>query len=238
MSKTVSGVLLVSLLSIPAAAFADSVYPLTGQPDIYIDNLTYSINYTGGTATSLNLTGSSVILPNNTTLPGGAVEAISDVLGTDCSSSPSQGGGPCELGALAIAFNANATGFTITGQTIDDYNNGTSGTTTYLAGTLVAGSYQNPGGFSEFGELFTVTAEDITNMNSLEQTFASYLGTNGATNLLGAEVFFDFDSTATDGDMEPYLPPKTPVPEPATLTLLGSGLAAGLLRKRLARKRA
>jgi len=239
MSHAAKRFLLVCLLSLPTAAFAGpiTVYPLTGQPDIYVDNLTYTINYTGATATSLNLTGSSVYLPlpspNGTLLPGGAVEAMSDIPGTACSPNP----GPCELGGLSIVFNANASGFTITGQTIADYKAGTNGITTYLAGTFVAGSYQNPGGLSEFGELFTITAENLSEMDLLEQTFKVVGGTtNGATNLIGAEVFFDFDSLTSDGDMEPHV--QTPVPEPTTLTLLSTGLVAGLLRKRLARKRA
>jgi hypothetical protein len=148
-----------------------------------------------------------------------------------------------------LVFNANASGFTITGQTIEAYNEelndiansinpatdpSASATTTYLSGNYIAGSYVDQNNTNiEYGELFTVVSEDQTNMNELELTFPSANGTNPASNLVGDTVFFDFDSDTTDGDME-----INGTPEPATLTLLCSGLAAGLLRRRLGRKKA
>jgi hypothetical protein len=242
MFRIIARVLAVGLLSLPAATFAfeGTVYPLTGLPDIYVDNLTSTYN-----GTNLKLGGNSVYLPLpgppslGTPLSGGAVEAISDVSGTWCFPSPGSPPlgnyeSPCKLGGLALAFNADATGFTITGQSIADYNAGTNGTVTYLAGTYLSGTYQDPGGANEYGELFEVTSDNVSELNQLEQTFASSVGTKPATNWDWQIVAFNFNSDTGDGDMEEFVP----APEPATLTLLCTGLAAGLLRKRLARKKA
>jgi len=235
-------VLTICLLLLPVAAFAQ-IYPTGGEPDIFVNNLTYSLNPATGTPTSLNLGGSSVKLPDGTILSGGAVEALGDVSGTWCSGA---GGVECQLGGLALAFTADSTGFQITGQTIEDYDAGTSGTTTYLSGTLDSFTQQlnpitrEPTG--EYGELFTVTDDNTDEMNELEEAFPSSSGTLPATDWTGDTVFIDFDAApgSPQGsytlDMEPYNGPA--VPEPTTLTLLCTGLAAGLLRKRLARKKA
>jgi hypothetical protein len=172
------------------------------------------------------------------------VEALGDVPGTWCSGA---GGAECQLGGLALVFTADSTGFQITGQTIEDYDAGTSGTTTYLSGTLDSFTQQlNPTtglATGEYGELFTVTGDNTDEMQKLEEAFPSAaLGTLSATNWTGDTVFIDFDAApgSPQGsytlDMEPYNSPA--VPEPTTLTLLCTGLAAGLLRKRLARKKA
>jgi hypothetical protein len=233
----------VCLFSLSTALFADtgSVYPTSGPPDIDVINLTGTFN-----GTNLTFHGTSTYsLPDGSLLTGGAVEALSDLPGTYCGASNS----PCLLSGLALVFNADQNGFTISGQTVEafessqnytgpagqDTNPADSATTIYLSGSFVAGSYvnQNNAGI-EFGELFTVTYENQTEMNELESDpqFMSAVGTKPASNLVGDTVFFDYDSTFTDGDME-----INPTPEPATFTLLCSGLAAGLLRKKLARKK-
>jgi hypothetical protein len=52
-------------------------------------------------------------------------------------------------------------------------------------------------------------------------------------------LVFDLHNSGTDDAVADMTPAETTVtPEPATLTLLCSGLAAGLLRKRLARMKA
>ncbi len=244
MSRIAAKVLTICLLAVPTAVLGQgTVFPLTGPPDIYVDDLTYSVA-SGADGTYLNLSGTSVILPNRSVLSGGAVESISDVAGTWCFPSAGNGEAPCTLGGLAIAFSTTATTFAITGQTIEAYNANTSQTTTYLTGALVPGSFVqqlfdgHPDG--EYGELFTVTYDNTDEMNELEEAFPSALGTQPATNFdateIGDEVFLDFDAVSNDADIEIEAPGQAP--EPGTLTLLGSGLAATLLRKRLARKKA
>ena len=258
MPRLSASVLTICVLSLPTAAFAftGTVYPLTGPPDIYVSELVSTINYTNGTATSLNLTGDQVQLPNNQTLSGGVVEAVSDVPGSDCDPTSSIGkGGPCQLGGMALSFVASANGFSIVGQTMNAYENGDSNTETYLSGTFVNGSYCEgsestsevctPANNGEYGELFKVTYDNVSEMSLLEQYFASADGSGVATDLsdcsapTGCELFINYDSTSGDADLEPYYGPLPPTvtPEPATLTLLGTGLLVGLLKKRMKGKK-
>jgi hypothetical protein len=213
MSRIVARVLMVGLLSLPATAFAftGSVYPTRlDDPDIYVDNITGTSAggaYTNGTGLTLT----------------GEAEAIRDVAGTHCS--PAE----CTIGP-DLTFTVTSTEFTITGENTEN-----TGVITYLSGSVIPGSYENPGALNEYGELFTVTTDEVAEWSALEVLGATSTGTDPATNLTGTTVFFDFDSSSSpDGDMEPQIA----TPEPASLTLLLSGLAAGLLRKRRARKKA
>jgi hypothetical protein len=251
MFRIAAKVLTICLLGLPGAAFAGpgTIYPLTGPPDIESEFFTPGpggLVLSGPDGTYLNLTGSDVDLPNNNVLPGGAVVNISDLPGTACAT------GPCSLFGIAMAFATTATTFTITGQTVEAYESSLSyigagpdtnpadnATTTYLSGTLVPGSYQNNA--TEYGELFTITYDNTDEMTELEHTFASASGIFGpATNFdateIGDEVLFDFHADESDADME--IEAQGQAPEPGTLVLLGTGLAAGLLRKRLASKKA
>jgi hypothetical protein len=103
----------------------------------------------------------------------------------------------------------------------------TSGNTTYLTGTLTSFVIEAGG---EVGEIFRVTSDNIAAWTALEGAAASSFGGSVVLDLhlfnpdgSGSEVGADGDLTAT--------------PEPASLTLVLAGLAAGLARKRLARKR-
>jgi hypothetical protein len=137
----------------------------------------------------------------------------------------------CEIGnpphTPYLSFSANSSSFEIFDPSNLDV---------YLAGTLVAGSYDNAGG-GEVGELFIVTTDNNALWTAQEQGWAGPSDTQAASSF-GPEVVIDLHgdvngTTTADLDLTPAA-----VPEPATLTLLFSGLAAGLLRKRMAGKRA
>jgi hypothetical protein len=134
-----------------------------------------------------------------------------------------------------LSFNANASGFTITGQSALDYGKSSDPTVTYMTGSYIPGSYINQFN-TEFGELFTVTADNVAEWTALEEIDPSSSGTNPATNMLNDTMLIDFHADIDAGDMEIYTGPA-PTPEPATLTLLCIGVAAGALRKRRARKK-
>jgi hypothetical protein len=189
MKRTANQFLMVCLLSLPAAAFAD-VYPLAPPPDIFIDTIAFS--------------GSSLT---------GTVEAITDSGG--CSAIPCSG-----LDSLEFIQTLSG-GF----QVVDSSNE------VYLAGSLITNSV-GPGG--EAGELFSITTDDNALWSAWEGQAASSFGSEVALDL------HDFDSTNTSGNVQPDavgdLAPLA-TPEPASLTLLFSGLVAGFARKRLARKR-
>jgi hypothetical protein len=160
----------------------------------------------------------NISVSSNTTLSSSTVEAIVDAPATGCSSD-------CDI--FNLSFSANASGFQIYDPSNSDV---------YLAGTLIAGSYDNAGG-GEVGELFTVTTDNTALWTALEQSWAGPNDHQSASSFspeVVIDVHGDVNGTTTaDLDLTP-----APIPEPATFTLLFSGLAAGLLRKRLAGKRA
>ena len=220
MSRITASFLAICLLSLPSVAFA-SAYPFTPPShDIEVSGpgLSYAFN------------GTNLTLTDNTAY--GDVVVIEDLAGTPCYPSS----GVCSV-RPDLSFTANASGFTITGQSALDYGKSSDPTVTYLTGSYIPGSYINQAN-TDFGELFTVTADNVAEWTALEELAPSSSGTNPATNMLGDTLLLDFDAATgiDDGDMEIYSG-SAPTPEPATLTLLCTGLAAGALRKRLARKR-
>lgn len=187
MKRCANQFLMVCLMSLPAAAFAD-VYPLNSPPDLFID----TISYTGPTLS-------------------GTVESITDV--GNCSAIP------CFAG---LEFSWDLSGFEVT-----------DGVNVYLAGNEVPGSAVALAG-GEAGVLFTVTIDDLALWSALEGQAASSFGSEVAMDLHG------FDASDTSGDVQSNaVADMTPTatPEPASMTLLFTGLVAGFARKRMAKKR-
>ena len=209
MKNAVKSLLIATMFALPTAAFASNfAYPLNpavnGPFDIFVDGVT-------GTSTNLS----------------GTVEAITDVPNTQCP------GTPCPV--ANVVFTANSSGFSITG--IDPVTSATN--VTFLAGTYNAGSYINAGG-GEYGALFTVTQDNATALNDLEflNGFGATLLGGGlneapASNILGETVSLNYDADGGVADLDIYSAPVV-TPEPTTLTLLFSGLAAGYFRKKRA----
>ena len=216
MSRITAIVFTICLLSLPSAAFAGTYLFTPPSPDIEV----------GGTGLSYAFNGTNLTFTDNTTY--GDVIVIEDLAGTPCYPSS----GVCSV-RPDLNFTANASGFTITGQSALDYGKSSDPTVTYLTGSYVSGSYVNQANI-EYGELFTVTSDNVAEWTALEELYPSSSGTNPATNMLGDTMLIDFDTYIDAGDMEVY---TAPTPEPATLTLLCAGVAAGALRRRLARKR-
>jgi hypothetical protein len=187
MKRTANQILMVCLLSLPAAAFAD-VYPLAPPPDLFIDTITY----TGPTLT-------------------GTVMSITD--NGNCASSP------CFAG---LQFNQVITAASDTFQVTD-------GTNVYLAGTLITNAV---GAGGEAGELFSITTDATGLWSMLEGQPASSFGNEVALDLHDFSTTPGADETDATGDLAPLA-----TPEPASLTLLFTGLVAGLARKRMAGKR-
>ena len=218
MSRIAASVLTICLLPRPSAASADAYTFTPPSPDIEIS----------GPGLSYTFNGTNLTFTDNTT--SGDVLVIEDLAGTPCYPSS----GVCSV-RPDLSFTANASGFTITGQSALDYGKSSDPTVTYMTGSYIPGSYINQANV-EFGELFTVTADNVAEWTALEELDPSSTGILPATNMLNDTLALDFHYYEDDGDMEIYTG-SAPTPEPATLTLLCAGLAAGALRKRLARKR-
>jgi hypothetical protein len=232
MTSTAKNLLVLCLFSLSTAVFAHAseyIFLPGNQVDISVNNMFIDSTNGSGANETLNLTGSSVHLPGGNILPGGNVASIIDLPGTPCN------GSLCSFNGPALSFTSNASGFQITGQSVEDYKNGDvyTGPITYLSGSFVAGSFLQEG--SDYGELFDVTTDNVAEWTALENLSPNLSTTVSATSLLHDQIALDFYSlSGGTADMEPYV---TATPEPATLTLLCSGLAAGLLRKRLARNK-
>jgi hypothetical protein len=140
----------------------------------------------------------------------GTVESIADL--GNCSAIP------CFAG---LNFYQDASGFNV--------NDGDGDI--YLAGTRV--TYQVDSG-GEVGQIFDITTDNIALWSALEGQTASSFGPVVVMDLHQFYVStFGFQPDAT-ADLTPE---ASTVPEPASLTLLLGGLAAGLARKRLSRKK-
>jgi hypothetical protein len=168
-----------------------------------------------------------IYINNFTTQDGlnltGEVETIGDALNTGCYSAE------CPITA-DLTFTATSGSFTIS-----------DGSTNYLTANYVPGSYVLDSG-GEVGIEYLVTYDNESAWNTQELLYAVSTHTQSATNLpVGTEMVLDLHNYGGGNnayaDMTPAGAPAA-APESATLTLLGSGLSAGLLRKRLARKKA
>jgi hypothetical protein len=211
MTHVAKRLLVLCLLALPTAALADE-YQLNGPPDISITGMTFADHGTYAT------------------LSGGTVATIIDATGTGCTS-------PCSIANPLpwAVMSADQSGFSI-------YNQGNT-SQIYMTASLVTGSYLKSG--TEVGEEFLVTLDDLAFWNLVETTEGSG-HTVPATDLTNTEMVLDvhlgeFNDVAgvydaAFADMTPAGSPNA-TPEPATLTLLCSGLAAGLIRKRLARNK-
>jgi len=214
MTSTARNLFVLCLLALPTAALAD-VYQLNGPPDVSINDMTFTDSGTYATLT------------------GGMVETLIDANGTGCTDPA------CPVVSNPVlpyvVMSAGQNGLVI-------YNH-EDPSEIYLQASLVDGSYQIAG--TEVGEEFIVTSYSWSDWNSWELTDAGSAHLISATDLSGAELVLDVHLGVANGDgvynaayadMTPA--ESTVTPEPATLTLLCSGLAAGLLRKRMAGKKA
>lgn len=139
----------------------------------------------------------------------GTVESITDY--GNCSSIP------CFAN---LNFVQTASAFSITDSSSD----------TYLAGTLVTTTVDAGG---EVGEIFDVTTDNAALWSALEGQPASSFGSEVVMDLHDFYFGAGYEPDATS-DFTPY---ASVVPEPASLTLLLSGLAVGYVRKRIAGKK-
>ena len=185
MSRITANFLTICLLALPSLAFA-SAYPFTPpSPDIEVS----------GPGLSYTFNGTNLTFTDNTTY--GDVVVIEDLAGTACY--PSKG--VCSV-RPDLSFTANASGFSIIGQSALDYGKSSDPTVTYLTGSYIPGSYINQSNV-EFGELFTVTFDNVAEWTALEELSPSSTGTNPATNMLGDTLLLDFNAATgiDDGDM-------------------------------------
>jgi hypothetical protein len=216
--RAVKALFIVCLLCLGTTAFAD-IFPLNPPPDLFIDNINISLS---------GLTGS--------------VETITDING--CESA-------CPAGLTMFTGLDNS--FLIYG--IDP-------TDIYLQGTLVDGQIGLGG---EAGFLIQVLLDDNAKWSALKSSFLGYDVTASSFGKLVAfnihNLFFepgddssgscnddhgrDDDVCNVNGGSDDFphsrafgdLAPVKATPEPASLTLVLGGAAAGLLRKKLAGKK-
>ena len=201
-------ILMSCLLALPTAVLADpTAFP---PPDAAVSYLNYEYVNFGG-ASGLN----------------GLVGGITDT--GSCLSG-------CGSGAF-LYFNQTGNNFAITGPVTFDDSTGaivdTGAANPYLEGTITS-TTPNVGG--DFTELATVTLDNNALWSAFEGQSATSFGAQVV--LIFNTITYDNGGNITGGaiDIEPAQP-ATVTPEPASLTLLISGLAAGVLRRRNAAKK-
>ena len=209
--------LIASLMALPTVVFAND-YTLAASPNVELADFFVTNSLASGavyTSTTFNTITDLAV--------GSGANANVDI----------------STNILTFSLDTSAGGaFSITGQNLVGNS---SATVTFLSGT--ESSYTNLGG-GETEALITLSPEtqaEINEWSALENTNSGLSAVTASS--FGTTLAVDFhELTSADGteyansyaDFAPPAQTTTVTPEPASMTLLLGGLAAGLVRKRRA----